>query len=306
MELRQLKYFVAAAETLNFTAAAKKCYVTQSSLSQQIKQLENEWNIALFTRQNNTLTLTKAGEKLLKEADEILYNADKAEYDMLHFSNDPNRDFCVGYSVSSFGLDWSAPLRSFIETYPGIYIRVIQDEPERLSRLLKNGDLDVILAFPKESYDEEEWMEFERIYTSHYLLLCAEGKYDAPSGSEVELSKEYPLRVFTSSDITWRGLLSFVEAQTPGAARDVMRYNEGGTILVPELLSGEVTVLLPDYLLDEMPKVRLNHYRIKGLNLKTGAFLIRNREDKNNDIGLMVNFCRKYFDRFSGTEEKKN
>ena len=48
MEIRQLKYFVATAESLNFSEAAKRNYVTQSTLSQQIKQLENEMGVQLF------------------------------------------------------------------------------------------------------------------------------------------------------------------------------------------------------------------------------------------------------------------
>lgn len=49
MELRQLRYFLKAAETLNFTDAAKQMYITQSTLSQQIKQLETELNVLLLT-----------------------------------------------------------------------------------------------------------------------------------------------------------------------------------------------------------------------------------------------------------------
>ena len=50
MELRQLKYFIASAEALNFTVAANECCITQSTLSQQIKQLENDLGTPLFER----------------------------------------------------------------------------------------------------------------------------------------------------------------------------------------------------------------------------------------------------------------
>ena len=62
MELRQLKYFVKSAEYLNFSEAAKHLYITQSTLSQQIKQLEFELGFTLFLRNSRHISLTEAGE----------------------------------------------------------------------------------------------------------------------------------------------------------------------------------------------------------------------------------------------------
>ncbi len=68
MELRQLRYFVKAAETLNFSEAAKGLYITQSTLSQQIRQLETELDVQLFQRNSHEVTLTEAGAELLPYA----------------------------------------------------------------------------------------------------------------------------------------------------------------------------------------------------------------------------------------------
>ena len=75
MELRQLRYFVKAAETLNFSEAAKQLFITQSTLSQQIRQLENELDIQLFQRNSHEVALTEAGNELLPYAKETLYAA---------------------------------------------------------------------------------------------------------------------------------------------------------------------------------------------------------------------------------------
>ena len=61
MELRQLRYFVKVAETLNFSEAARCLFVTQSTLSQQIKQLEQELDTVLLTRTSHSVSLTEAG-----------------------------------------------------------------------------------------------------------------------------------------------------------------------------------------------------------------------------------------------------
>jgi LysR family cyn operon transcriptional activator len=60
MELRQLKYFLKAKELLNFTEAAEQLNISQSTLSQQIKQLEDELDIPLFNRIGKRVTLTEA------------------------------------------------------------------------------------------------------------------------------------------------------------------------------------------------------------------------------------------------------
>ncbi|WP_257669745.1 LysR family transcriptional regulator [Parapedobacter tibetensis] len=59
MELRQIKYFLKAKELLNFTEAAKILNVSQSTLSQQIKQLENELDVPLFNRIGKRILLTE-------------------------------------------------------------------------------------------------------------------------------------------------------------------------------------------------------------------------------------------------------
>ena len=68
MELRQLKYFVRSAELLNFTEAANDLFISQSTLSQQIKQLEDELDMLLFDRVGKRVRLTEAGNLFLTYA----------------------------------------------------------------------------------------------------------------------------------------------------------------------------------------------------------------------------------------------
>ena len=83
MELRQLKYFVAVADTLNFSRAADTLYVSQSALSKQISDLESELDARLFRRNNRNVALTDSGVRLLSEARAILAQAGML-YDVLH------------------------------------------------------------------------------------------------------------------------------------------------------------------------------------------------------------------------------
>src|ERR1041384_7525718 len=72
MDIRQLKAFVAIAESGTFTAGAGRVHVTQAAISMQIRQLENETGAQLFVRAPRRVILTEAGEKLLERAYVIL------------------------------------------------------------------------------------------------------------------------------------------------------------------------------------------------------------------------------------------
>ncbi len=78
MQLQQLAYFVAVAETRHFTRAAARTHVAQPSLSKQVRALERELGAPLFSRARGNVTLTPAGETLLPLARRILADADSA------------------------------------------------------------------------------------------------------------------------------------------------------------------------------------------------------------------------------------
>src|ERR1700758_3764982 len=84
MELRQVRYFVAVAETLNFRKASDQLHVSQPSLSVQIKQLEDELGVSLFRRSKRQVEITRAGEVFLSAAREILLRLQQASAAALH------------------------------------------------------------------------------------------------------------------------------------------------------------------------------------------------------------------------------
>src|SRR5580698_2166492 len=79
MELHQLRYFCAVAETGSFSRAAEQCHVSQPSLSQQILKLEDELGERLFDRMKREVKLTSHGEAFLRRAIHILHEVDAAK-----------------------------------------------------------------------------------------------------------------------------------------------------------------------------------------------------------------------------------
>src|SRR6185369_16976930 len=116
MELRQLRYFVAVAETGNISRAAKQIFLTQPALSRQIKALEHEIGHYLLERQAHSIRLTPAGEALLREAREVIQHADQ----MLERVRSASQDvrLRVGYAPSLAGGLLATAMEGFAQKHP--------------------------------------------------------------------------------------------------------------------------------------------------------------------------------------------
>jgi LysR family cyn operon transcriptional activator len=146
MELRQLKYFVKSAEYLNFSVAAKHLYITQSTLSQQIKQLEFELGFELFRRNSRHISLTEAGEEFLPFARKTIQDAEDGVQrlnDLQHVRVGTLR-VGVTYSMSTV---LTEGLISFMKEYPGIRLEVFYKTVDELFVLLREHKVDFILSY---------------------------------------------------------------------------------------------------------------------------------------------------------------
>ena len=146
MELRQLKYFVMSAEYLNFSEAAKHLYITQSTLSQQIKQLENELGFPLFLRNSRHIILTEAGEEFLPFAQKTIQDAEDGVQRLFDLQNVKTGTLRVGvtYSLSSV---LTEGLLRFMKQYPDVKLEICYETVNSLLVLLKARKLDFVLSY---------------------------------------------------------------------------------------------------------------------------------------------------------------
>ncbi|MBK7705256.1 MAG: LysR family transcriptional regulator [Acidobacteria bacterium] len=105
MEIRQLKAFLAIAETKTFTAGARIMNVTQAAISMQIRQLEDEVGLQLFTRTPRRVILTEAGEYLLDRARRILREHDSAIAEISELAGAEYGRLRIGTSSSMFATE---------------------------------------------------------------------------------------------------------------------------------------------------------------------------------------------------------
>ncbi|MFB6456122.1 LysR family transcriptional regulator [Chitinophaga sp. Hz27] len=170
MELRQLKYFVKAAEIGNFTAAAKELFVTQSTLSQQIMSLEAELNTHLFDRVGKKVLLTEGGQILLEHARYVLEEVEKSRQAIDELQGLLTGELRIGvtYAFTSMLLPL---LVSFPQKYPGIRLRIVYASPNELERKLRDQELDMLLTF--HSKDHEEGLEMRPLLKSRIVMAVS-------------------------------------------------------------------------------------------------------------------------------------
>ena len=156
MELRQLKYFVRIAETLNFSEASRTLYVTQSTLSQQIKSLEDELGSLLFQRDSHSVTLTESGQMLLPLARQTLMDASSCKEQIKDLQEMLTGELNIGVTYS-FSPILTETVKNFMKEYPGVKLNIQYKNMEELMGLLRRREVDFVLSFKSNRpYDEIE------------------------------------------------------------------------------------------------------------------------------------------------------
>lgn len=146
MELRQLRYFVKVAETLNFSEAAKVLCITQSTLSQQVKQLENELGTTLLVRSSHSVAMTEAGRELLPYAQKTLREAELCKTRISDLNSLAAGTLNIGVTYS-FSPILTETLITFVRMYPKIKLNIFYKPMTELMELLREREIDFVLAF---------------------------------------------------------------------------------------------------------------------------------------------------------------
>lgn len=146
MELRQLRYFIKTAETLSFSVAARELCITQSTLSQQIKQLEGEFGTPLFIRDSHNVALTEAGTELLPFARRTVSSADECRGRMLDLQKVLTGTLNIGVTYS-FSPILTETIFTFMKKFPGVKLNVFYKPMAELMGMLRERQIDFVLAF---------------------------------------------------------------------------------------------------------------------------------------------------------------
>ncbi|AUX84983.1 MULTISPECIES: LysR substrate-binding domain-containing protein [Acinetobacter] len=190
MELRHLRYFVAVAEELNFTKAAQRMCTVQPSLSQQIKDLEQEVGVQLLVRSNRKVELTEEGKAFLKEALLSLEHAEKAIQDARKVANISKDQLHIGFVPVAEMKIFPYIMPNIRAHFPDLKIHFHSLTDADQFRALKKGDIDI--AFTR-YVDESSELEFVQIFNEPLALIV-------PKDSAAAAQRHVSIKSFNQQD----------------------------------------------------------------------------------------------------------
>jgi DNA-binding transcriptional LysR family regulator len=193
MELRHLRYFVAVAEELNFTRAAKRLGINQPPLTTQIRQFENEMGTPLFVRHARGVELTNAGKLMLEDARIILKQVEQAKIGVRSRA----RGEAGHLNIGSSGGTYFHPLvpkiiREYRMHYPNVVLFPQASNTPLLIAQLRAGKIDI--AFIRTPISESEGLALELLVDEPTVMVL-------PTGHPLSRSTSVSLRAFAKETI---------------------------------------------------------------------------------------------------------
>jgi LysR family hydrogen peroxide-inducible transcriptional activator len=212
MNLRDLKYIIAVAETHHFGKAAERCFVSQPTLSGQIKKLEEELGVAIFERTNRSVEITPVGEVIVEHARQMMEQADAIEQ-LAQAHQDPLAGpLRIGAIPTLSPYLMPLILLPLKKQHPQMKLVLSEELTDILIERLRNHEIDAaLLATPVEEqdleslplFDEPFWVAYPRKHVFYEkekitrrdldkenLLLLAEGHCLAKQAMDVCHVKE--------------------------------------------------------------------------------------------------------------------
>src|SRR5476651_2714257 len=174
MTLRQIRHFIAVAETGSISAAAQTAFISQSTLTLAIQQLEQEIGVSLFNRHAKGMTLTHQGHQFLRQAHLILATVDNAKRSLQQSTDQVAGQLTIGVTSLVAGYYLADLLTRFQRAYPNVEIRVMEDERPYIEHLLVSGEIDVGVLILSNLEDRHALQTEVLTHSPHRLWLPAQ------------------------------------------------------------------------------------------------------------------------------------
>lgn len=199
--LRQLQYFVAVAEQGSVTRAAQNLSISQSSVTEALKELETDLGVELFERHPRGLTITHNGHQFLRHATKILATVSDARTSFSGKQSPLSGKLNIGVTSLVAGYVLSDLLARYRRACPGVEVSAIEDNGGYLEHLLVGGELDVAVMVISNLRDRMA-LQAEILETSPYRLWLPMGHplVSADIISVADIARE-PLIMLTVDEI---------------------------------------------------------------------------------------------------------
>lgn len=186
MDIRQLKYFCAIAHEGSISGAAKRLFMTQPSLSQQLQVLENELSVKLVDRGSRRLTLTEAGLLLKDRAEQILDLLAATSLEVKELHDGYKGMLSIGTIASSGVTLLPRFIREFHQQYPRVRYQLFEGDTPRILDLLSNGVIEIGIV--RASFDSQLYHSLD-LPTDPLIAAMAEKWIDHGGKNELPVNE---------------------------------------------------------------------------------------------------------------------
>ena len=193
MTEKELVYFKKIAELRSFSAAARELFISQSSLSQCVANLENELGAQLFVRGTKGLTLTEAGESYYKTACEILDIYHDFTQEVSEFNELKRGKIKLGIPTYLSLILLPVLLPKFKQMYPGIEVELVEKNSTELEEMLLNSLLDFAIVHRIPDSDEAgSTEEFTTLTSNPFMIVLPHGDPAGKYSASIDLKTGLP------------------------------------------------------------------------------------------------------------------
>lgn len=165
----RLTVFYTVAKRLSFTKAAAQLFVTQPAVTKHVQELENQFGTALFDRRGNQVSLTLAGNLLLRHAETIMATYRQLEFDMNALKGEPGGTLRLGASSTVAQYVIPPVLARFHEQSADIVISLLSGNTEQIEQALLHNDIDLGLVEGRTHHSDIRYTSFVK---DELVLIC--------------------------------------------------------------------------------------------------------------------------------------
>lgn len=171
MDLRSLHYFVHAARSLNFTQAAKECFISQTAMSLTIAKIEDELGFPLFDRNNRVVGLTEAGTDFYNWASQILRSYDNMLKRCQNIASGYSGEISIAFASFFDGMFFMPQLKDFKKRYPSLQIMTRTLTPNDMQQALKSREIDAAICWPYDFLADSDLLVYDLCHMNLTLAV---------------------------------------------------------------------------------------------------------------------------------------
>ena len=241
MSLQQLKYIVAIDRQRNFAKAAEQCGISQPTLSAMLVKLEEELDVRIFERNNKLVTPTAAGEKIIRQAEKALADAERITELVAEDKGDVSGELIlsVGPTIAPYILPKF--IRHYMEHYPTVKLSVREMKADVMLSELQLGHLDAGIAI---SGNSRQGILEVPLYTERFMVYLAESCWRKLPVFKPENLEHERMWIMKEAQCLRESAFSFCKARTKGnrvyeagSIETLIRIvdENGGFTIIPEM-----------------------------------------------------------------------